>query len=305
MMNRLFARIRIPTVIATVLALVVTGIAAGAAGGYLVLGQANDSGTSQTVLQNAGLGAAFTLKTTNQSTGATGIFGWSSSAAGNATKGVYGKADGPNSYGVYGVNNGVAGSGAAVYADGGANPGLIVNVDSNGVDPIKVNSTGLVDNLNADMLDYFHANQLGRVAFASTANYPGDGASGTVLTVNINAPVRGYFSVVASVDSFNFTGNGAFGCQINIDDNYIVGTQRFVSLVDNANEDQDCSTNGAVSTCGGDATFTFVTTSVDVGTNFAAASMHVIFTPFNGTGGQPSLIGCVVISLEPATRELQ
>jgi hypothetical protein len=153
MLDRILARLRISTVIAAILALVVTGAASGVVVQYLVIGQANDSGTSQTVLFNAGLGAAFTLKTTNVATGATGIFGYSSSTQTYATKGVYGRADGPNSYGVYGLNTGPAGTGAAVYADGGNNVGLIVNVASNSIPPIKVNSTGLVTNLNADMVD--------------------------------------------------------------------------------------------------------------------------------------------------------
>lgn len=95
-----------------------------ASGDSMVLGAANDSGTSQTTLANAGLGAAFTLKTTNASTGATGIFGWTSQTGGNATRGVYGKADGPNSNAVVGRQTGAAGTGAAVYAEGANNFGV-------------------------------------------------------------------------------------------------------------------------------------------------------------------------------------
>lgn len=127
--------------------------AAAAAGGNLILGANNDSGTSQTILNNAGLGAAFTLKTTNVATGATGIFGYSNSTQVYATKGVYGRADGPNSYGVYGLNMGTAGTGAAIFADGNANPGLIIDVNSNSIPPLKVNSNALVTNLNADQTD--------------------------------------------------------------------------------------------------------------------------------------------------------
>jgi hypothetical protein len=101
------------------------GLTNAAAGEAMRLGQSNDSGTSQTTLSNAGLGAAFTLKTTNTAGGATGIFGWSSSTGMGATRGVYGKADGPNSYGVFGRQNGPAGTGAAVYADGINNDGLV------------------------------------------------------------------------------------------------------------------------------------------------------------------------------------
>jgi hypothetical protein len=111
-------------------ALALGGLAApagalAAAGDNLKLGQNNDSGTSQTTLNNAGLGAAFTLKTTNVSSNATGIFGWTSNSGANSTRGVYGRADGNNSFGVYGKQNGAApGSGAAVYGEGNENNGV-------------------------------------------------------------------------------------------------------------------------------------------------------------------------------------
>jgi hypothetical protein len=73
-------------------------------------------------LLNAGPGAAFTLKTTNVSTGATGIFGWSSSTGANATRGVYG-ADGER-HAVRLVSSISHGAGAAVHAVGNANDGV-------------------------------------------------------------------------------------------------------------------------------------------------------------------------------------
>ncbi|MEO8208738.1 MAG: hypothetical protein ABI598_06855 [Chloroflexota bacterium] len=103
--------------------------AAASAGSALYLGQANDSGTAQTTLTNAGLGAAFTLKSSNPSTGATGIFGWTSQTGTNATRGVYGKADGANSDGIQGRHSGPAGSGAAVRAIGGNNDGVVATSD--------------------------------------------------------------------------------------------------------------------------------------------------------------------------------
>lgn len=103
--------------------------ASAAAGDNLILGASNDSGTSQTVLNNAGLGAAFTLKTTNAASNATGIFGWSSSTGANSTRGVSGRVDGANSNAVYGNQTGAAGSGAAVYGDGNANTGVVGQSD--------------------------------------------------------------------------------------------------------------------------------------------------------------------------------
>jgi hypothetical protein len=95
------------------------------AGDPLIVGQANDAGIAQTTLQNAGLGAAFTLKSTNTATGATGIFGWSSSTGASATRGMYGRADGPNSFGLEARNNASSkGTGAALHAIGGHNNGV-------------------------------------------------------------------------------------------------------------------------------------------------------------------------------------
>jgi hypothetical protein len=125
-----FRRARLPAIAGVAAALLIAGIAAGAAGQALILGEANDSGTSQTTLSNAGLGAAFTLRTTNVSTNATGIFGWSSQTGTNATRGVYGRADGANSFGVYAVqNSGANGTGAAIYADGGLNNAVVAFSD--------------------------------------------------------------------------------------------------------------------------------------------------------------------------------
>lgn len=123
-------RARTATVLAAAGALLAVGVVAGAAGDYMILGVSNNSGTAQTVLQNAGLGAAFTLRTTNTSSNATGIFGWSSQTGTNATRGVYGRVDGENSYGVYAVQNGAAGgAGAALYAIGNNNQAIVATSD--------------------------------------------------------------------------------------------------------------------------------------------------------------------------------
>jgi hypothetical protein len=116
-----------------------------AAGDSLKLGQVNDSGTAQTVLTNAGLGAAFTLKTTNTATNAAGIFGWSSSIQPGVTRGVYGKADGPNSLGVHARQTGPAGTGAAVYAEGNNNHGLVAITGSPSSDAVKGITTSSED----------------------------------------------------------------------------------------------------------------------------------------------------------------
>jgi hypothetical protein len=95
------------------------------AGDPLIVGRANDGGIAQTTLQNAGFGAAFTLKTTNTAAGATGLFGWSSSTGAAATRGVYGRADGADSFGVEARSSASSkGTGAALQAIGGRNNGV-------------------------------------------------------------------------------------------------------------------------------------------------------------------------------------
>lgn len=132
-MGGFLARARTATLVASALALLGVGVVAGAAGDFMVLGESNSSGTAQTTLSNSGLGAAFTLRTTNVSTNATGIFGWSSQTGDNATRGVYGRADGPNSYGVYAAQNAAAGDGAALYATSANNNAIIATAGTTAI----------------------------------------------------------------------------------------------------------------------------------------------------------------------------
>jgi len=101
-----------------------------AAGDPMILGQANNSGTAQTTVTNGGGGAAFTMKTTNTASGATGVFGWSSQTGPGTTRAVYAKVEGPNAYGLQAFQAGPAGSGAAVLAGGYNNDGLRAHTDN-------------------------------------------------------------------------------------------------------------------------------------------------------------------------------
>ena len=106
--------------------------ALAAAGDNLIIGEANSAGPAQTTLSTYALGASFTLQTTNESTGATGIFGWASSGGPNRTRGVYGRTDSPAGYGVEGKSNAASnGSGAAIHALGGQNHGLDAITENN------------------------------------------------------------------------------------------------------------------------------------------------------------------------------
>ena len=87
--------------------------ALAAAGDALRIGRSNDAGGSQTTLNSAALGASFTLKTTNNANGATGIFGWASSTY-NTVRGVYGRSDSDEGIGVHGVAASSVGDGWGV-----------------------------------------------------------------------------------------------------------------------------------------------------------------------------------------------
>ncbi|MCI0583583.1 MAG: hypothetical protein L0227_11970 [Chloroflexi bacterium] len=195
-------RARIATVAAIAGALLIAGIAAGAAGGYMILGQANDSGTAQTTLTNAGLGAAFTLKTTNIATGATGIFGWSSSTDQYATRGVYGRADGRNSYGVYAWNNGSSGTGAGLYATAVNNNAIIATAGTTAIVATATSCTGFI---------CFGANGVSATGYGLGAGVFGDGFVGVNGTGAIGVWGTGEGDYGTAIYGDAATGNGVEG----------------------------------------------------------------------------------------------
>lgn len=124
---------RVPTVLAAALALIVTGVVAGAAGQALILGQANSAGFSNTsVTTNTNSGSAFQV--TQQGTGTAvrgvagiGIAGFFTSSNGSGVSGVVAN---QNNYGVYAANDSATeGNGAALRANGQENYGI--NATSN------------------------------------------------------------------------------------------------------------------------------------------------------------------------------
>jgi hypothetical protein len=194
--------------------------AEAAAGDPLIIGQANNAGSSQTILNSAATGASFTLKTTNTATNSTGIFGWTSQTGSNTTRGVYGKADGANSDGVQGVNSAATnGTGAGVRAIGNNNHGLVAttsNTSANAVRAIhQATQTGffaavLGQAINPDGVGVYGANldaSLVGVGVLGYALYPGFGmyAFGD-LGVTADAYVYGNLYVSGSVSK----GGGTF-----------------------------------------------------------------------------------------------
>jgi hypothetical protein len=117
--------------------------ALASAGDNLIIGEANDAGPFQTSLSTYALGASFTLRTTNESTGATGIFGWATSPGPNRTRGVYGRTESPAGIGVQGISGSTShGSGAAVQALGGQNHGVDASTANDAASAVSALHTG-------------------------------------------------------------------------------------------------------------------------------------------------------------------
>jgi hypothetical protein len=170
--------------------------ARAAAGDPLIVGQANNSGISQTTLTNSGTGAAFTLKTTNTVSGATGIFGWTSQTGTGVTRGVYAKAEGPNSYGVQAFQAASSGSGAAILAAGTNNDGMRATTDN--AEKLAVYGT------NSSSADFAIA-----IRGVITSSTPGQYSAGVVGT-NLGTGGNG----IGVWGSQNGTGTGVYGAAL-------------------------------------------------------------------------------------------
>lgn len=128
------ARSRFASLVAIGLALLISGVVAGAAGGNFILGQANSAGTSNTTLTTSSTGNA--LLVTQNGTGTAirgstgsgaGIAGFFTSGSGSGVSGVVGA---QNGYGVYAANDSInEGSGAAMRVNGKQNEGVIATSD--------------------------------------------------------------------------------------------------------------------------------------------------------------------------------
>jgi hypothetical protein len=116
------------------LALLVSGVVAGAAGGNFILGQSNSAGTSNTSLTTSSTGNALLVTQNGTGTAIRGSTGSGSGIAGFFTSGsgsgVSGVVANENSYGIYAANDSATGgSGAAMRVNGKANRGIVVTSD--------------------------------------------------------------------------------------------------------------------------------------------------------------------------------
>ena len=123
-------RTRFASLVAIGLALLVSGVVTGAAGGNFILGQANSAGTSNTSLTTASTGTALLVTQNGTGTAVRGSTGSGSGIAGFFTSGsgsgVSGVVANGSKYGVYAANDSVdSNGGAALRASGQQNEGVV------------------------------------------------------------------------------------------------------------------------------------------------------------------------------------
>jgi hypothetical protein len=169
------------------------------------------------------------------------------------------------------------------------NPALTINVVAP-TPPLVVNSDGMVENLNSDMVDNFDANGLIRATFASTSD-AGD-ANGDAVSASITAPSDGYLIVGGGVDVYGVT-TDYFTCALQLDDNDIEGSVRSVVVEDQgdvhtANSEEDCDITAGTAVTAGVHTVSLSVTNRETNSLYQA-SVWAIFIPFDGTGAKVDL----------------
>lgn len=150
-MSSFWQRIRLAGVVGAAVAVLATGVVAGAAGSAIIMGASNSAGTTNTSLTTNSTGTAFYVTQNGtgtamraNSTGLNAIAGFYTSANGPGISGVTANAD---KYAVYAGNDaGTTGTGAALRAAGKANVGIIANstgtygIDASGIN-VAINGT--------------------------------------------------------------------------------------------------------------------------------------------------------------------
>jgi len=305
------SRARFAALLAVVAALFASGLVVGAAGDPLILGSlVNNSGASGTKVTTSVNGNAFAVSQTGAGASANGIRGDANTGTGgvftsSSNNALFASVASGNRFAMVAVNSGTAGTGGGLLALGNANPGLVVDVDSNSVDPIEVNSTGLVDNLNSDLLDSYHANGLNRVAFTSNAALAdGDATSTGTLTVTITTPGWGYLMIWGqSLMYFEGSdGDDEVTCEAFVDNVAVPGAFAWqdISYHGSTTDDDDdaCGVQGGYTVCNA-ATYTvdFDVNGLGADTDADDSTLMVEYVPFNGAGNTPFL-SCLIV-LEP------
>lgn len=140
-MSRFLGSARLATLLAVASALILTSVAAGAAGAALILGQANSAGSSATSVTSSNASRTLLVQNTSatgfavdaRSTG--GIGGQFLSAT---STGMAGYTSANNRFAVVGTHNGTAfGNGAAILGDGRQNTGISGTTAADDADAVR------------------------------------------------------------------------------------------------------------------------------------------------------------------------
>ena len=312
-MRRTWSNARFATVLAVAIVVFTSGIVAGANGAALILGSSTNSATLTTKLNANVNGNAFAVAQTNAGASANGIRGDANTGTGgvftsSSNHALFATAASGNRYAMVATSNGGAGTGGGLLAIGNANPGVTVDVDSNSVPPLEVNSTGHVANLNADLLDGWDVTSLNRVAYASDdATVDGDVASTGRITATITAPGRGWIIVSGSAYVYNETLNGADAglCWLEVNNSALAGSTRVVDTdytgaAGGLTDEITCASNGGYRVCSSGAyTIDMEFSSIGADLNVLDSSLVAEYVPFDGSGSLPSIFTCPIIIGSP------
>jgi hypothetical protein len=117
------------------------------------------------------------------------------------------------------------------------------------------------------------------------------------LNVSITAPGRGYLMIWGHAAIGNASGsvNDDVWCSLEVDNVEVTNTGYYQDAPYLVSSDQQaCNTSGAKTVCGGTYSVDLHVADVATDTNIYDATLMVEFVPFNGTGGIPGLIICLI-----------
>lgn len=191
-------------------------------------------------------------------------------------------------------------------------PALTLNVQTN-QPPMKVSNKVRVDQLNADMVDSLHANQLVRMTRAAVRDLaegpPIGGGPERVSQLNatLDVPKNGYLMVTAAVGVSNGRGPDQIECALGTwapGDTVATGVDGSFRLYDFADNQRGvCSTSGSIAVRPGPRTVAVAVVHGPV-TTVGEASLDVIYIPFGPNGSAPAPSELTTRADDPAAVQL-
>ena len=159
-----------------------------------------------------------------------------------------------------------------------------------GAAPMAVNSNRRVVGLNADRIDGYHAAELVRVGYGSTADAAD--TNGAAATATITAPGPGLLVMSGTIEASGLPSDGYF-CRLKVDGTEVTGTVMASTLHSAGgdhtnNADENCATTGVYPVDAGQHAVTFHISSQNTAF-FGGASVWALYVPFDGTGNPPTI----------------